>query len=57
MVMKKKIFIIVMTNNMPGISAWQKHCCEKKNREKTERNLKNIMTMTKKGYKKKKQDQ
>ena len=46
-----------MTNNMPGISAWQKHCCEKKNREKTERNLKNIMTMTKKGYKKKKQDQ
>ena len=57
MVMKKKIFIIVMTNNMPGISAWQKHCCEKKNREKTERNIKNIMTMTKKGYKKKKQDQ
>ena len=56
MVMKKKIFIIVMTNNMPGISAWQKHCCEKKP-EKTERNLKNIMTMTKKGYKKKKQDQ
>ena len=41
MVMKEKIFIIVMTNNMPGISARYKYCCEKKkqrkNREKSKK--------------------
>ena len=43
--------LVKETSNMLGISARYKDCCGKKNREKTERILKNIMMMTKKGYK------
>ena len=43
--------LVKETSNMLGISARYKDCCEKKNREKTERILKNIMMMTRRATK------